>query len=148
MKSKTVLYSTCLVAILMFATSVTALYLHLRRRLYTTRWFHRISAAMTPAGFLAIIGGWYLAETGRQPYVVFGLLPTADAVSPVAAQAVLATFTVFVCVYAVFLTAFLVFTVRHIRRGPTDLPAASPYSGSLKRVFMTAPPKPLGAGEG
>ena len=60
----------------------------LSRRLYKNRWFLRAAMVMTPSGFGAVLFGWYTAEIGRQPYVVYGLLRTADAVSPVSRGAV------------------------------------------------------------
>jgi cytochrome d ubiquinol oxidase subunit I len=88
---------------------------------------------MTPSGVVATLGGWYTAEIGRQPFVINGMMRTADALSPVPASTLLSTLIAFVCVYAVFLLAFLVFTLRIIRRGPKDLPAHALPSGSLKR---------------
>jgi cytochrome d ubiquinol oxidase subunit I len=90
---------------------------------------------MTPSGLVATLGGWYTAEIGRQPFVITGLMRTADAVSPVPARTLANTLVAFVCVYAVFLTAFLVFTRRLIRRGPGGLPAHALPSGSLKRAL-------------
>ena len=48
-----------------------------------SRWFLRAAVAMGPAGFIAVLAGWIVAEVGRQPYVIYGVLRTADAVSPV-----------------------------------------------------------------
>jgi cytochrome bd ubiquinol oxidase subunit I len=90
---------------------------------------------MTPSGIIATLAGWYVAETGRQPWVIYGILRTVDAVSPVPAQALLSTLIAFVCVYAVFITAFLVFTFRIIRRGPVEAPAYAEASGSIKNAF-------------
>jgi cytochrome bd ubiquinol oxidase subunit I len=88
---------------------------------------------MAPSGVVATLGGWYTAEIGRQPWVINGMMRTADAVSPVPAPTLLASLIVFLCVYSVFLGAFLVFTLRLIRRGPVGLPAHALPSGSLKR---------------
>ena len=52
-------------------------------------WFLRFAVAMGPAGFVAVLAGWIVAEVGRQPWVVYGVLRTADAVSPVTAGEVL-----------------------------------------------------------
>jgi cytochrome bd ubiquinol oxidase subunit I len=90
---------------------------------------------MTPSGIVATLGGWYLAETGRQPWVIFGLLKTVDAVSPVPAQTLLATLIAFVCIYASFMTAFLFFVVRILRRGPESASIHAEASGSLKNAF-------------
>ncbi len=70
-------------AILMFFIVVVSLWLRLQKRLFSTRRFLRALVIMTPAGFIATIAGWYTAETGRQPWVIWGILRTADAVSPV-----------------------------------------------------------------
>jgi cytochrome d ubiquinol oxidase subunit I len=90
---------------------------------------------MAPSGIVATLGGWYLAETGRQPWVIFGLLRTADAVSPIPAGTLLSTLIAFVCIYALFMTAFLVFVFRIIRRGPETAPDVAEASGSLKNAL-------------
>jgi cytochrome bd ubiquinol oxidase subunit I len=117
----------------MFALAVTSLWLRWHGRLYSTRWFLRALVLMTPSGVLATLGGWYTAEIGRQPWVINGMLRTADALSPVPATTLLTTLITFVCVYTVFFLAFLIFTLRLIRRGPEGLPAHALPSGSLKR---------------
>jgi cytochrome d ubiquinol oxidase subunit I len=125
----------------MFTLVVVSLWLRWQGRLYSTRWFLKALVLMTPSGVLATLGGWYTAEIGRQPFVIYGLLRTADAVSPVPAATLLSTLIAFVCVYAVFFSAFFIFTVRLIRRGPTDLAAHAIPAGSLKRALrprMTA----------
>jgi cytochrome d ubiquinol oxidase subunit I len=117
----------------MFALAVISLWLRWRGRLYSARRFLRTLVVMTPAGVVATLGGWYTAEIGRQPWVINGMLRTADARSPVPAATLLVTSIAFVCVYAVFFLAFLIFTLRIIRRGPEGLPAHALPSGSLKR---------------
>ena len=117
----------------MFTLAVISLWLRWHGRLYSARWFLRTLVIMTPSGVVATLGGWYTAEIGRQPYVINGMMRTADAVSPVPPGTLLGTLIGFVCVYAVFLSAFLVFTLRIIRRGPEGLPAHALPSGSLKR---------------
>ncbi|MEM7668560.1 MAG: cytochrome ubiquinol oxidase subunit I, partial [Pseudomonadota bacterium] len=108
------------IAIAMFACVVISIYLRSRGRLYDSRWFHRILVVMTPTGVFATLGGWYTAEIGRQPYVIYGMLRTSDAVSPVPASTLLTTLIAFVCIYAVFMAAFLFFTARLIKNGPQD----------------------------
>jgi cytochrome d ubiquinol oxidase subunit I len=117
----------------MFTIAVISLWLRWHGRLYSARWFLRTLVVMTPSGVVATLGGWYMAEIGRQPFVITGILRTADAVSPVPAATLLSTLIAFVCVYAVFFGAFLIFTLRLIRRGPEGLPAHALPSGSLKR---------------
>jgi cytochrome d ubiquinol oxidase subunit I len=103
--------------------------------LFTTRWFLRALVVMTPSGVIATLGGWYVAETGRQPWVIYGILRTVDAVSPVPAGTLLSTLIAFVGIYAVFLTAFLIIALRMIRRGPEVSPAQTEVSGSVKNAL-------------
>ena len=53
-------------------------------QLYRPWWLHRFAVAMGPAGFVAVMAGWITTEVGRQPFTVYGLLRTADSVSPLA----------------------------------------------------------------
>ena len=122
-------------AIVMFAIGVASLWLRLRGRLFSSRAFLWMLVLMTPSGIVATLGGWYVAETGRQPWVIYGVLRTADAISPVPASALLSSLIGFVCVYTVFITAFLVFASRIVRRGPAEAPPYAEASGSLKNAF-------------
>lgn len=105
-------------SMVMFAAASTAVVLRLRRRLFRARWFHRLVLWMTPIGVVAIIGGWVLAETGRQPFVVYGQLRTSEAASDIAPATVVFSLVCFVVVYLSLLTAYVVYVVRTVRRGP------------------------------
>ncbi len=122
------------IAIAMFALASASLWLRWRGKLFSTRWFLIALAWMTPSGIFATLGGWYTAEIGRQPYVIYGLLRTADAVSPVPAGTLLSSLIAFIVIYSIFFTAFLVFVIRAIRRGPNETVEFVP-SGSLKRAL-------------
>jgi cytochrome d ubiquinol oxidase subunit I len=117
----------------MFTLAVISLWLRWHGRLYSARWFLRALVVMAPSGVVATLAGWYTAEIGRQPWLITGLMRSAEAVSPVPAATLLTTLIAFVCVYSVVLSAFLIFTLRLIRRGPAGLPAHALPSGSLKR---------------
>lgn len=123
------------IAILMFGVAVASLWLRWRGHLFSTRWFLRSLVVMAPSGLVATLGGWYLAETGRQPWVIFGLLRTLDAVSPIPAGTLLSTLIAFICIYTFFMTAFLIFVFRMIRRGPEAAPDHAEASGSLKNAL-------------
>ena len=56
---------------------------------------------VSPLGFIAVLAGWFTAEVGRQPWTVYGVLRTADAVSPVPGGSVLASLILFVLVYGI-----------------------------------------------
>jgi cytochrome d ubiquinol oxidase subunit I len=107
-----------LAALLMFGTTFYATILRLRRRLWTSRRFHRFLLWTTPAGILAVLGGWTTAETGRQPWVVFGQLRTADAVSHLAPGEVVFSVVGFSLLYLVMLVAYVGYVVRTVRIGP------------------------------
>jgi cytochrome d ubiquinol oxidase subunit I len=74
---------------------------------------------MGPAGFISVIAGWIVAEVGRQPYVIYGVLRTADAVSPVTAGEVSVSLLAFIVIYAVVFTAGALFILRLIAAGPS-----------------------------
>ena len=122
-------------AMVMFAIGVASLWLRFRGKLFSSRWFLWTLVFMTPSGIIATLAGWYVAETGRQPWVIYGILRTVEAISPVPARALLSTLVAFVCVYTVFITAFLIFTLRIIRRGPEEAPPYAEASGSVKNAF-------------
>ena len=124
------------IAMLMFAVAFASLWLRWQGRLFQARWFLRTLVIMTPSGVLATLGGWYVAETGRQPWVIYGILRTADAVSPVPGGALFGTLIAFVCIYTLFISAFLVFAFHMIRRGPQSAPAYAEASGSLKHALQ------------
>jgi cytochrome d ubiquinol oxidase subunit I len=118
-----------LAAVLMFGVTFTATILRLRRKLWTAVWFHRIVLVSAPAGILAILGGWVTAEAGRQPWIVFGYLRTADAVSHLDPGAVLFSVIGFSALYALMLAAYIAYIVHTMRVGPErDHPDESPDS--------------------
>jgi cytochrome d ubiquinol oxidase subunit I len=105
-------------SLLMFAAALMGVVLRLRRKLYSARWFHKLLVWLTPVGVLAIIGGWVVAETGRQPFVVYGHLRTSDAVSHLPSASLVFSLAGFVCIYLALLTTWIVYLVRSVRRGP------------------------------
>ncbi|GGD44624.1 cytochrome ubiquinol oxidase subunit I [Erythrobacter arachoides] len=87
----------------MLGLGIWSLFARWRGRLYDWRWLHRAALVMGPSGFVAVIAGWITTEVGRQPFVIYNLLRTADAASPLDAPAVAASLIAFVIVYfAVF----------------------------------------------
>src|SRR5699024_614706 len=87
--------------ILMLVLAIVGLVLWKRKRLYDRRWYLRAWMLMMPAGFIALLTGWYTAEIGRQPWVVYGVMRTADAASPVAASSVLTSLIVYFVAYMI-----------------------------------------------
>jgi cytochrome d ubiquinol oxidase subunit I len=105
-------------SIFMFAAVLIGIVLRLRKNLYSAGWYHKLLVWMTPIGVLAIIGGWVTAETGRQPFVVYGYLRTSDAVSALAPASLVFSFVGFVGIYLALFTGWIVYVVRAVRRGP------------------------------
>jgi cytochrome d ubiquinol oxidase subunit I len=106
------------VGLLMILTGVTALILHLRKRLFDNRWFQYWCMAMTPSGFAAVLAGWLVTETGRQPYVVYGVMRSAEIVSPVPGQAIAMSMAAFVLAYTFIFGAGSYFILKQIGKGP------------------------------
>jgi cytochrome d ubiquinol oxidase subunit I len=123
------------IGFLMAGLGLWSLWLRYRQGLYDSPWFLRAAIAMAPSGFLAVIAGWTTTEVGRQPYTVYGMLRTADSVSPVAAPAVAASLVAFVVVYAAVYAAGLFYLLRLMSRPPTphgpedalDMPLPMPH---------------------
>ena len=86
----------------MLGVGLWSLLARFRKRLYDWPWLHRAALVMGPSGFVAVLAGWITTEVGRQPYVIYGLLRTADAASPLDAPAVAASLLAFVIVYFAF----------------------------------------------
>ncbi|MBX7533575.1 cytochrome ubiquinol oxidase subunit I [Qipengyuania sp. 1XM1-15A] len=83
----------------MLGVGLWSLFARWRGKLYEWNWLHRAALVMAPSGFIAVLAGWITTEVGRQPYVIYGLLRTADAASPLDAPAVAASLLAFIVVY-------------------------------------------------
>jgi cytochrome d ubiquinol oxidase subunit I len=102
-----------------------------------SRLFLAAAMLMGPAGFVAVIAGWTTAEVGRQPWVIYGVMRTASAASPVTAPEVSASLIAFLVVYAIVFAAGALYILRQIAQGP--LAAEPPLAGT------GAPGTPLAA---
>jgi cytochrome d ubiquinol oxidase subunit I len=89
-----------------------------RRRIEASRWFLRIALWSLPLPWVAAEVGWYVAEAGRQPWTIDGILPTALSASSVPAANVMASLTVFAVFYSLLAIIELTLMVRAIRSGP------------------------------
>jgi cytochrome d ubiquinol oxidase subunit I len=107
--------------VLMLALGLFSLWTRWQGTLYDSRFLLIFALAMGPAGFVAVIAGWFTTEVGRQPFTVYGLLRTAESASPLAAPAVGSSLTAFVVVYFIVYTAGLTYLFR--------LMAAPPHRG-------------------
>jgi cytochrome d ubiquinol oxidase subunit I len=102
----------------MIVTGLTGALLWWRGKLVTARWYLQTVQYFWPLGFVAVLCGWITTEVGRQPWVAYGILRTADAISPVTAANVLVTLILFVIVYGIVFTMGIYYINRLINRGP------------------------------
>jgi len=106
------------IGVVMLFVAVAGGILLLRSRAYDTRWFLRLSVICFPSGFIAILAGWFVAEVGRQPFLVNGLIRTADMASPVPAGSIITSLALFVVSYSIIFGAGIYYLVKLVRRGP------------------------------
>jgi cytochrome d ubiquinol oxidase subunit I len=134
----------------MIALGLASLVLRWRGRLYDARWFLKLAVAMGPSGLVAVLAGWITTEVGRQPWVVYGMMRTAEGVSPVAAPAVASSLALFVIVYFVVFGAGVYYLLRLMHRpagtGDAEMPPSTPERAagitpgpSAARTKMEAP---------
>ncbi len=123
---------------LFVAVAALGLYYRWRGQVFERRWFHRLCVAVAPLGFVAMLAGWTVTEVGRQPWIVQGLLRTADGVSLLPAASVAVTLALFVTVYTVVLAAFLIFFFRMVRQGP-DYVSSPPHFQDKARSLYEHP---------
>ena len=81
-------------------------------------WLHWVALCSIPLVYLAGQAGWIVAEVGRQPWVIEGLLPVKSAVSSVSVGAVQTTFFLFVAIFTLFLAIELRIMIKAIQEGP------------------------------
>ena len=103
---------------LMILLGLLSAWLRWRGRLATSKPFLRFALAMGPAGIVAILAGWFTTEIGRQPWVVYGVMRTADAVSPHGAAALGVTLAMFIAVYFAVFGTGIAYLFRLIQKGP------------------------------
>jgi cytochrome d ubiquinol oxidase subunit I len=106
---------------LMVLTALLGLLLRRKNRLYETNWYQRLVFCMGPSGIIALLAGWITTEVGRQPWVLYGVLRTADAVAPLTADQFGISLLVFVCVYFVVFGTGIYYMLKLMRYGALPL---------------------------
>ncbi|SPA01439.1 Cytochrome bd ubiquinol oxidase, subunit I [Cupriavidus taiwanensis] len=127
--------------LLMILLGVWSLILRRRDRIYRVRPFLHMALWMGPAGVIAILAGWYTTEIGRQPWVVYGLQRTADAVSPHGVPELATTLAIFVVAYCFVFGVGIAYMMRLVRKGPL-LEEPKPHGGPGREH---TPARPLSA---
>lgn len=109
-----------LIGFFLLAVSVIGVVLRFRGRLFDHPWFLRLCVLASPLGFIAVVAGWIVTEVGRQPWVVQGIMRTADSATPLPVNSVMTSFALFFVIYNLLLFAFLFFLYRIVARGPEE----------------------------
>ena len=109
-------------------------------RLWDKRWFLRLAVWSLPLPWIAIECGWFVAEYGRQPWAVEGVLPTFYAASGLALRDILITLSGFVLLYSALIVVDVKLMLKSIRKGPGDgapppdpVPATAPQAAAIAR---------------
>jgi cytochrome bd ubiquinol oxidase subunit I len=126
------------IGLLMIAIGLTGAWLWWRGRLFDTRWYLVPVAWSWWLGFVAVISGWIVTESGRQPWVAYGILRTADAISPVPGGSVATTLALFVLVYGVVFAMGIYYINRLINKGPEGRAIEPPETGTPVRPLSAA----------
>ena len=116
----------------MLMLSLIGLYAYWKGRLYQRRWFLYLLSFSVLAPQIANQAGWYCAEVGRYPWLVYGLLRTADGLSKaVTSSQILGSILMFLGIYLVLFLLFLYLLNEKIRTGPEEFAEdeATPYHG-------------------
>jgi len=138
------------IGLLMLALVVLSWWLRVRHRLYDARWFLGLCEIASPIGFLAVLAGWTTTEVGRQPWTVYGLLRTAQSVSPsLTGTDVLLSLIGYGIVYLVMFPVGIAMMARLVRKGMSE-PALQPEpveSGRPLRPVRALPASAEGEAE-
>ena len=102
----------------LFLLMAAVLWAERKKRLAEMKWLLRIALLSTPLVYLAGQAGWIVAEVGRQPWTIEGLLPVRAAVSSVSVAAVQTTFFIFVAIFTLFLLIEIRILLKAIQEGP------------------------------
>jgi cytochrome d ubiquinol oxidase subunit I len=89
-----------------------------RKKLYDFKPYLFLVAISTPLGFIATIAGWFTAETGRQPYAVYGYLKTMDAATKINSEVVLSSLITFIIIYSLMFISFIFYVHHVIKKTP------------------------------
>lgn len=128
---------------LMILLAVMALFLRKGGKLYENKWLHCFAFAMGPSGFIALLAGWFTTEVGRQPWVVYGVMRTKDALSPVSAEQVGLTLIIFVVVYCIVFGIGIYYMLKLMHKGPQFIYATPESVAHSEEAVILASKRPL-----
>ena len=114
-------------------TAIAGLFLTRKGRSPKHRWMWRVGVWAFPLPLAAMIMGWIFTEMGRQPWIVFSLLKTSDAVSPgITGLDVLISLIAFTAIYGTLAVVEFRLIKKAIQKGPDDAPSPDPESGDIR----------------
>ena len=91
-------------------------------RLFETKWYLLCCQLAIPLGFIAVLAGWTTTEVGRQPWTVYGLLRTADSVTPsLSGEHVLVSLVFYAAAYLIIYPTGFLILLRLVRNGPVEM---------------------------
>lgn len=128
---------------LMIFIGLWSAWLRWRGRLFENRAFLKLVLWMGPSGLIAILAGWFTTEIGRQPWVVYGLMRTADAVSNHSVTQMSVTLVMFVLVYFSLFGVGIGYMMRLVRKGPITHEGREASHGGAGQ--QRTPARPLSA---
>ncbi len=126
------------IGLFMIVSSWVGLFLWWRRRLFNSEWFLKPIGRGWWPGLGAGLAGWVVTESGRQPWLVQGILRTADSISPVSGAQVATTLALFVVVYGIVFSAGIYYINRLIEKGPEAIEIKPSKGGVLRPISSAA----------
>jgi cytochrome bd ubiquinol oxidase subunit I len=127
-----------LIGFSMVGAGLVGVWLWWRGRLFDSRWYLWPASKVWWAGFVAVIAGWTVTESGRQPWLAHGILKTANALSPVPAGSVAFSLAMFIVVYGIVFSMGIYYINRLIVLGPQGRSIEPPAHGSPGRPLSAA----------
>jgi cytochrome d ubiquinol oxidase subunit I len=105
-------------SLLMILLAMWSAWAHWRGQPYQSKALSRFALLMGPSGLIALLAGWYTTEIGRQPWVVYGLMRTGNAVSNHSALTLSVTLVVLLIVYVAIFGAGIGYMLKLVNGGP------------------------------
>src|ERR1700704_1691202 len=126
------------IGLIMIATGLIGVLLWWQGRLFETGWYLAVAARGWGIGFAPALAGWTVTESGRQPWLVTGILRTADGTSPVPAASLVGTLALFVVVYGIVFAMGIYYINRLLEHGPQGRAVEPPGAGLPSRPLSAA----------
>ncbi len=122
------------IGIAMIATGIMAVILYFKRRLFNSKWFLYWCMTLTPSGFIAVLAGWFVTEVGRQPFTVYGVMRTAESLSPIGGVQIAISLAIFIIVYLLIFGAATYYILKLIKKGPSIAKQKEEYYDHSKQA--------------